>query len=113
MEAYDLIFREEQDHLSALHKRLREMEKDLEEKLDQVRENALEEKKAIREDLTLNFDSDTNAMETYAEFEVMNHVIDNYNIISRVNREKLDQVRVLLKAPYFAKVRLQYDPDLL
>ena len=111
MEAYDLIFREEQDHLSALYKRLREMEKSLEEKLDQVRENALEEKKAIREDLTLNFDSDTNAMETYAEFEVMNHVIDNYNIISRVNREKLDQVRVLLKAPYFAKVRLQYDPE--
>ena len=111
MEAYDRIFREEQEHLTALYQRLKEMEESLADKLDQVRENALEEKKAIREDLTLNFDSDTNAMETYAEFEVMNHVIDSYNIISRVNREKLEQVRVLLKAPYFAKVRLQYDPD--
>ena len=111
METYESIFRQEQEHLTGLCRELSRMEQDLEEKIAKVRENALEEKKAIREDLTLNFDSDTNAMETYAEFEVMNHVIDSYNIITSVSREKLNRIRVLLKGPYFAKIRLQYDPD--
>ena len=71
----------------------------------------MEEKKNIREDLTLNFDSDINAMETYAEFEVMNHVIDGYNIAADARAEKLARVRQLLKAPYFARVCLRYAPD--
>ena len=63
------------------------------------------------EKLTLNFDSDVNAMETYAEFEVMNHVIDGYNIAADARAEKLARVRQLLKAPYFARVCLRYAPD--
>ena len=111
MENYESIFRQEQDHLTKLCARLSRMQEDLERKMADVQKNALEEKKAIREDLTLNFDSDTNAMETYAEFEVMNHVIDSYNIVTRVGREKLERIKALRKGPYFAKIRLRYDPE--
>ena len=65
----------------------------------------------IRENLALNFDGDSDSMETYIEFEVMNHAIDQYNIDRDTAAEKLGRVKRLLKAPYFAKVQLQFDPD--
>ena len=87
------------------------MEKDLEERIGSIAEKAAAEKLDIRENLALNFEGDSDSMETYIEFEVMNHAIDQYNIERDSAAEKLGRVKRLLKAPYFAKVQLRYEPD--
>ena len=105
------IFEEEQAHLTQTYGKLRAMEGELEEKIKSISEKAAQEKKDIRSNLSLNFDSDTDAMETYIEFEAMSHSIDQYNIEQDAAREKLARVKRLLKAPYFARVRLLFDPE--
>lgn len=107
----DKIFAEEQVHLQETFDRLKKMEKDLEQKISSIAGKAAAEKLDIRENLSLNFDGDSDSMETYIEFEVMNHAIDQYNIDRDTSDEKLGRVKRLLKAPYFAKVQLQFDPD--
>ena len=105
------IFEEEQAHLTQTHGRLRVMENELEERMKLISEKAAQEKKDIRSNLSLNFDSDTDSMETYIEFEAMSHSIDQYNIEQDAAKEKLGRVKRLLKAPYFARVTLQFDPE--
>ena len=105
------IFDEEQAHLSVTHGKLRAMKAALEEKIDAISEKAAREKQDIRSNLSLNFDSDTDSMETYIEFEAMSHSIDQYNIEQDAAQEKLGRVKRLLKAPYFARVKLQFDPE--
>ena len=104
-------FEEEQSHLTGTHGKLRAMKEELEEKIKSISEKAAQEKKDIRSNLSLNFDSDTDAMETYIEFEAMSHSIDQYNIEQDAAKEKLARVKRLLKAPYFARVKLQFDPE--
>ena len=105
------IFDEEQAHLTVTHGKLRAMKAALEEKIDAISEKAAKEKQDIRSNLSLNFDSDTDSMETYIEFEAMSHSIDQYNIEQDAAQEKLGRVKRLLKAPYFARVKLQFDPE--
>ena len=105
------IFDEEQAHLTVTHGKLRAMKAALEEKIDAISEKAAREKQDIRSNLSLNFDSDTDSMETYIEFEAMSHSIDQYNIEQDAAQEKLGRVKRLLKAPYFARVKLQFDPE--
>ena len=105
------IFEEEQAHLTETHRKLREMRDALEAKVEAISEKAAKEKEDIRSNLSLNFDSDTDSMETYIEFEAMSHSIDQYNIEQNAAMEKLGRVKRLLKAPYFARVRLLFDPE--
>ncbi len=105
------VFAQEQAHLSEVHHKLQTMEAGLEDRISSIAEKAAAEKLDIRENLALNFDGDSDSMETYIEFEVMNHAIDQYNIDRDTAAEKLGRVKRLLKAPYFAKVQLQFDPD--
>lgn len=105
------VFQWEQEHLSETWDRLSRMEKDLESRIGSIAEKAAEEKRDIRENLSLNFEGDSDSMETYIEFEVMNHAIDHYNIERDSAIEKLGRIRRLLKAPYFAKIGLRYEAD--
>ena len=105
------IFEEEQAHLTETHRKLREMRDALEAKVEAISEKAAKEKEDIRSNLSLNFDNDTDSMETYIEFEAMSHSIDQYNIEQNAAMEKLGRVKRLLKAPYFARVRLLFDPE--
>ena len=104
------IFEEEQAHLTQTHGKLRAMKEELEERINTISEKAAKEKQDIRSNLSLNFDSDTDSMETYIEFEAMSHSITQYNIEQDAATEKLGRVKRLLKAPYFARVKLQFDP---
>ena len=105
------IFEEEQAHLTQTHGKLRAMKEELEERINTISEKAAKEKQDIRSNLSLNFDSDTDSMETYIEFEAMSHSITQYNIEQDAAAEKLGRVKRLLKAPYFARVKLQFDPS--
>ena len=104
------IFEEEQAHLTQTHGKLSAMKEELEERINAISEKAAKEKQDIRSNLSLNFDSDTDSMETYIEFEAMSHSITQYNIEQVAATEKLGRVKRLLKAPYFARVKLQFDP---
>lgn len=104
------IFEEEQAHLTQTHGKLSAMKEELEERINAISEKAAKEKQDIRSNLSLNFDSDTDSMETYIEFEAMSHSITQYNIEQDAAAEKLGRVKRLLKAPYFARVKLQFDP---
>ena len=104
------IFEEEQAHLTQTHGKLSVMKEELEERINTISEKAAKEKQDIRSNLSLNFDSDTDSMETYIEFEAMSHSITQYNIEQDAATEKLGRVKRLLKAPYFARVKLQFDP---
>ena len=104
------IFEEEQAHLTQTHGKLSAMKEELEERINAISEKAAKEKQDIRSNLSLNFDSDTDSMETYFEFEAMSHSITQYNIEQDAATEKLGRVKRLLKAPYFARVKLQFDP---
>ena len=105
------IFEEEQAHLTKTHGKLQAMRGALEAKVEDISEKAAKEKEDIRSNLSLNFDSDTDSMETYIEFEAMSHAIDQYNIEQNAAMEKLGRVKRLLKAPYFARVTLLFDPE--
>ena len=100
------IFEEEQAHLTQTHGKLSAMKEELEERINAISEKAAKEKQDIRSNLSLNFDSDTDSMETYIEC----HSITQYNIEQDAATEKLGRVKRLLKAPYFARVKLQFDP---
>ena len=100
----------EQAHLTQTYEKLSAMKEELEEKIGTIMEKAAKEKQEIRSNLSLNLDSDTDAMETYIEFEAMSHSIDQYNIEQNAAVEKLGRVDRLLRAPYFARVRLRFDP---
>ena len=93
------IFEEEQAHLTKTHGKLQAMRGALEAKVEAISEKAAKEKEDIRSNLSLNFDSDTDSMETYIEFEAMSHSIDQYNIEQNAAMEKLGRVKRLLKAP--------------
>ena len=109
MNEHDKIFQEEQAHLTEVYGRLCDLKGELEEKIEMISRKAAEEKKDVRSNLSLNFDSDTDSMETYIEFEAMSHAIDQYNIEQDAAQEKLGRVKRLLKAPYFARVTLQFE----
>ena len=105
------IHKQEQAHLTETYRKLCAMNEALEARSEEISEKAAKEKQDIRSNLSLNFDSDTDSMETYIEFEAMSHSIDQYNIEQNSLQEKLGRVKRLLKAPYFARVRLQFEPD--
>ena len=109
MNAHDKVFEEEQAHLTEVYDKLCDMKGELEDKIEAISKKAAEEKKDVRSNLSLNFDSDTDSMETYIEFEAMSHAIDQYNIEQDAAQEKLGRVKRLLKAPYFARVKLQFE----
>ncbi len=69
---------------------------------------AAEDKRSMAEELTTNFATDADAMETYADFEAINRMIDSYNLSQDRDAEQLAKVRLLLEEPYFAKIALQF-----
>ncbi len=86
------------------------MARGLVEKMEKAAQDAAQDKVAMGSELAPNFASYSDAMETYADFATLNRVIDAYNIAQSVDAEKLANIQMLLKQPYFAKVVLQFKP---
>lgn len=104
----DPVFVEEQDHLSATYAKLQELERACAGRLAANREEMQQFKSTMDDELGADFDGDDIAMETYAEYAVMNNVVDSFNIAIDLDSETLKRLRILLAKPYFAKVRLQF-----
>ena len=103
----DPIFDEEQAHLSETYAKLQRIEQAVREQLEADLVEALADKEDLFKELTRDFSSDIQ-LETLAELEAMNRIIESYNLSADINDEKLRRAQLLLHAPYFAKVQLQF-----
>lgn len=107
----DPVFLEEQAHLDDTYAKLQRKEAALMADLEAISQNAAADMAAMRAELGINFGEADHALETLADYELMNHVIDSYNAASDINREELARIAMLLKRPYFAKVTLQFQTN--
>lgn len=62
----------------------------------------------MRDELALDFSSDDMAMETLAEYQSMNGIIEGYNRAMEVSMDRYKKVKQLIPRAYFAKVQLQF-----
>ncbi len=104
-------FEYEQKHLDETYDKLLEMKEELQLQIMALNANAASEKNDIRDTLRLDFADDETKMEMLGEIEAWNRYIDGYNVASDSMTNKLGRVKTLLKAPYFARITLQFDPD--
>ena len=103
----DRIFEEEQAHLRETYAKLQRIETEVREKLEADLAEALADKEDLFDEMTRDFSADIQ-LETLAELEAMNRIIEGYNLSADINEEKLRHAQLLLHSPYFAKVRLQF-----
>ncbi len=103
----DPVFEQEQAHLSATYAKLTSIEHDLHVQLESALAEALADKENLFDEMTRDFSNDIQ-LETLAELEAMNRIIEGYNLAADINEEKLRRAQLLLHAPYFAKVRLRF-----
>lgn len=108
--ATDPIFEEEQRHLSQTYAKLQELERTYAQRLEANLKEVQAFKGDMGDELSLDIDRGSHdvSMETYAAYDVMNNVVDSFNISIDLDAENLSRVRQLLKKPYFAKVRLKF-----
>jgi len=109
----DPILAEEQTHLDTIYAKLESIRDELADSLEHGHADAaadLRELSAeIRPDVSgVAYDE---VMETLAAIETLNAVIDAYNQYHDFSVDKLRRVLLLLRQPYFAKVRLKMAPD--
>ena len=109
----DPILAEEQAHLDTIYAKLEGIRDELADSLEHGHADAaadLRELSAeIRPDVSgVAYDE---VMETLAAIETLNAVIDAYNQYHDFSVDKLRRVLLLLRQPYFAKVRLKMSPD--
>lgn len=105
----DKTFEAEQEHLSTTYAKLQSIERSLQEQIASIFSEVASEKDLITDELNFDFDADIH-VETMAELEAVNRIIDTYNIAADVTTERLHRAQLLLKQPYFAKVTLQFKP---
>lgn len=107
----DPVFVAEQQHLSDIYAKLTELSQITAHKLETSARLAAQDKEAMAQELTANFDTADDILETLADFEAVNRIIAGYNLSQTVEAEKLAALEVLLRQPYFAKIDVQFKPD--
>ncbi len=103
----DKIFAEEQAHLSRVYGQLQELERTASERLEANLAEIREYKSNMREEIAPDFEGDDLSMETYANVAAANSVIESFNLANDADVETINRLRLLLKKPYFAHIRLQ------
>ena len=103
----DQVFEEEQRHLDETYAKLEVIEKNVNAQLEADLKDALADKENLFDEMALNLDADIQ-LETLAELEAMNRIIEGYNLSADINTDQLRRVQLLLHCPYFAKVRVKF-----
>ena len=109
-QADDPIFQEEQAHLNELYKKLLGYRDELTHQLEHEHKAAAADLVTMSEEIRPDFTGADETMETLAAIETLNAVIDAYNQYHDFSVDRLRRVFLLLRQPYFAKVRLQMRP---
>ncbi len=103
----DPVFCEEQEHLAGVYRTLQRIGRETVQRMESTARRAEADKQAMAEELSVNLATYADAMETYADFEAMNRIVDAYNVSQTSDAEKVETVALLLRQPYFAKVTLR------
>lgn len=109
--ADDPVMREEQGHLAAIYAQLIAYRDELTHQLEHDHEQAAADLVTMSEEIRPDFGGADETMETLAAIETLNAVIDAYNQYHDFSVDRLRRVLLLLRQPYFAKVRLKMRPD--
>ncbi|MBQ9059187.1 MAG: AAA family ATPase [Atopobiaceae bacterium] len=107
----DEIFEAEQQHLSEIYQQLLTMRQDLSEHIEVAQKAAAQDLIDMSEEIRVDFGGEDETLETLAAIETLNSVIDAYNQHHDLTVDKLGRVLLLLRQPYFAKLRLKMRPD--
>nr|WP_301830171.1 ATP-binding domain-containing protein [uncultured Parolsenella sp.] len=103
---------EEQAHLDEIYAKLTAMRDDLAAELEHGHEGAAADLRELSDEIRPDFGGAADeVMETLAAIETLNAVIDAYNQYHDFSVDKLRRLLLLLRQPYFAKVRLKMSPD--
>ncbi|MEE8716001.1 MAG: ATP-binding domain-containing protein [Coriobacteriales bacterium] len=109
--ADDPTFAAEQGHLSATYAKLEQLHDLTQRHLDDTLSEVKAFKGGIADEVSIDLgDADEYdvSMETYAQYAVMNNVIDSFNMSIDSDNDSLARIHQLLPQPYFAKVTLQF-----
>lgn len=106
----DPVLVEEQAHLDELYKQLLGFRDDLTHQLEHDHKQAAADLVTMSEEIRPDFGGADETMETLAAIETLNAVIDAYNQYHDFSVDRLRKVLLLLRQPYFAKVRLKMRP---
>jgi len=106
----DQTFETEQAHLSEVYAKLVSIRDALVEQVEVMHHDAAKDLKDMAEEVRIDFGGADETIETLAAIETLNSVIDTYNQYHDFSVEKLERVSLLLRQPYFAKVRLKMRP---
>ncbi len=107
----DPVFVHEQNHLSDTYASLEALEEALLAKIAKTHAAVASDKEAMAGEFGVNLETDDDASETYADIAAANRIIDAYNTSETINVQRLNDTRLLLRQPYFAKVVLQFEKD--
>ena len=107
----DPIFVEEQAHLNEIYAALTAIRDKLNDDLEHGHAEAAADLRELSEEISPDYSGFDETMETLAAIETLNAVIDTYNQYHDFSVDKLRRVLLLLRQPYFAKVRLKMAPD--
>ncbi|NHM15243.1 AAA family ATPase [Eggerthellaceae bacterium zg-887] len=102
--ACDPVFANEQAHLDETYRTLERIGRAAAAKLEKIAADASADKDAMASELTANTATDDDILEMQAEFAQVNRIIDAYNLSHDLEAERLRNVEILLKQPYFAKI---------
>jgi DNA helicase-2/ATP-dependent DNA helicase PcrA len=104
----DPVFEAEQAHLTYTYAKLEKMARDAMVAMEAVANQAAHDKKTMSEELAVNFATWDDILETQAEIQAMNNIIEAHNMANSVQAERLRAVEVLLRCPYFAKIEVEF-----
>ena len=111
IDAQDPVLVEEQAHLTQIYAKLSAMRDELAAELEHGHEGAAADLRALSDEIRPDFGGAADeVMETLAAIETLNSVIDAYNQYHDFSADKLRRLLLLLRQPYFAKVRLKMAP---
>lgn len=104
-------FQKEKNYLSQVYQQLLQTEQALQKLVQTAKEDGLTSLREMGKDVSLNFDSVLDNLDTFSMLEMKNREIDQMNIRIQSSERTLQQVQQLLKSPYFGKVTLTFSDE--
>ncbi|MGI6034061.1 MAG: hypothetical protein ACOX69_11630, partial [Coriobacteriales bacterium] len=103
----DPVFDEEQAHLAQTYDKIAAIEHEAQHELKRIIDRALADRDTLADEFSLDRSRDV-LVETAAELDSINRIIDAYNLSADVETSIIKNAQMLLKQPYFAKITLQF-----
>lgn len=106
----DPILAEEREHLAQTYAKLVRLRDDMTAEIEVSHQGMANEIREMSDEVRVDFGGADETIETLAAIETLNFVIDSYNQYHDFTVDQLRRVLLLLRRPYFAKVRLKMRP---